>query len=597
MAFLSPLALLWLGSVPLLIWLWRLSTTRRQVRIPSLVPFEHLAKRPPRRRTRLAVNRLFWLQLAALIALALTLAGPVWFQRGGHTFLVIVDTSASLGARHGRADVLAHAARRLLGRLARTHPADQVFLMASAPITALTEQPQRDRAVIQRAIGELRVSHLPGNLATAARIGRALLGGRVDRTILVTDEPAPPETGPDVEVLTVGGPLQNLAIVGLMTHGGFCSDEPARVVVTVENFSDQPASARVIAQQKGAEAAHAETSLPAGAQAQVSLTLPEGRDGWVDVRLEAERDALAVDNRASLFLHHAPTIPVAVVSNRAAFRDLVGRWLSACEGLMWTEGVPSSSPSASDDAWIVVTDGNVPSDPRIVGALQWQANPHTPQRHLMHWVVETDHPVGSYLSPVEQVATSTASQWLTVPFGEPVVWSLVEGERRPLVVAGESDGRKTVLAFMDPVGSAEPTPLLFLFFNSLRWLMESPDVVRTGEPLVVRDLSRGPVTVVRPDGTRERLHHEGGVFQYEATTHAGTYRIAQGAVERTWVANFLDPLESNLLKRHSTWQPMHEDSPAAAEPPRVRRPLATALLGLIVALLLVEWRLYSAKRT
>ena len=99
MSLLSPLALLWLGSVAALLWLWRLSATRRQTRVPSLVPFVHLLRRPPHRRSRLFINLLFWLQLAALIILAFVLAQPVWFRPATKTVLVIVDTSASMEAR------------------------------------------------------------------------------------------------------------------------------------------------------------------------------------------------------------------------------------------------------------------------------------------------------------------------------------------------------------------------------------------------------------------------------------------------------------------------------------------------------------------
>src|SRR3989338_6357808 len=137
MTFLTPLALLWLGSIPVLLWLWRLAATHRQVQIPSLVPFEHLLRRPPQSRTRLFVNTLFWLQLAALALLAFALARPVVFQPQPKTILAVVDTSASMGARLRGATPLERGKRMLRARLARKAAQDVVFIVSTAPVAAV----------------------------------------------------------------------------------------------------------------------------------------------------------------------------------------------------------------------------------------------------------------------------------------------------------------------------------------------------------------------------------------------------------------------------------------------------------------------------
>ena len=131
MSFLAPWALLWLGSVPVLIWLWRLNATRRQTRISSLIPFEHLLRRPSRRRRRLVVNALFWLQLAALAGLALALAQPMLVRSRARTVLVILDTSASMGAERRGLQVFEEAKRTLLARIARASPGDRFFVVTT----------------------------------------------------------------------------------------------------------------------------------------------------------------------------------------------------------------------------------------------------------------------------------------------------------------------------------------------------------------------------------------------------------------------------------------------------------------------------------
>ena len=119
MTFLSPLGLVGLASVPVLIWLWRFAASRHQTVLPSLVPFEHLLRRPPTRRTQLLANLLFWLQAAALVLASLSLAEPMLLTARTRTVLVLLDTSASMGASVGGPSPFQRATRALSARLAR----------------------------------------------------------------------------------------------------------------------------------------------------------------------------------------------------------------------------------------------------------------------------------------------------------------------------------------------------------------------------------------------------------------------------------------------------------------------------------------------
>jgi hypothetical protein len=175
-----------------------------------------------------------------------------------------------------------------------------------------------------------------------------------------------------------------------------------------------------------------------------------------------------------------------------------------------------------------------------------------------------------------------------------VVWGLAGGRRVPLVLVGEHDGQRTVTMRMDPVRQAEAAPQIVAFFNSLRWLMAHQDTQRTGEVLATGRLSSGPVVLTRPDGRQERLAHPGGILRYEATTHAGLYRLSQGATSLVRAVNFADPAESNVFARASTWQPLPRTEADQADT-RVAQPLAAGLLRLALILLLAEWWLYTAK--
>ena len=152
MFFLSPWSLLWLATIPVLIQLWRMVSVRRRVVIPSLVPFEHLAQRTPKRRGRLVVNLLFWLQLAALIGLAAALAQPILVRPHARLTLAVLDTSASMTAT----DAFERARRALLAYVAAKPPASQLFIVTTAPVLPLLPQPTSDPVAVTRALDALR---------------------------------------------------------------------------------------------------------------------------------------------------------------------------------------------------------------------------------------------------------------------------------------------------------------------------------------------------------------------------------------------------------------------------------------------------------
>lgn len=590
MTLLSPLALLWVLSVPVLLWLWRLASTHRQLRVSSLVPFEHLLRRAHRRRTRLMVNALFWLQLAALIGGALALAQPALVGHRAKTILAILDTSASMGARRGGSTAFEQAQRALTRRLARKAPMDQVFLMTTAPVTTLTPQPTSDGASLARAIDAQRVHHLGGNLATTERLGRSLLGRAPDETLIVTDEPQPSEIPTGViQWITVGRPVPNIAIVGLDAMGPLCSSADARVVATIQNFSTQRSSVKLTAKQAGHRLAETTAEVPSHARQSLALALPEGVTGQVELALAAPADALAADNRAWVNIHPTARRPVVVRSARPQLTQAVSAWLNACQTLTWT-----AEATAPLDQRLVITDQEETIAALATPAMVFRPSPAA-RLVRSYWVVSPDHPIGSYLAPVDVVATPLNLSADAAVGGTPVVSALVNGRQVPVVVAQERNGQRTVWMRFDPAGQAVSTPILLAFFNSLRWLMGDARPQATGDPLMVAGWATGPVMVHRPDGTAERLEARGGAVRYEGATLAGLYRFRQGSSEVTEAVNFFDPLESNTMDRVTTWHAPQAAPPTSASLRRSLSPLASFVMLLLLALLLVEWWRYAAK--
>ena len=600
MSFLAPWALIWLGSVPVLLWLWRLASTQRQIRIPSLVPFEHLVRRQTRRRTRLVVNWLFWLQLALLIGLALALAQPILLRPRATTILAILDTSASMGARAGGRSVFERAKRELQRQIEQKAATDRVFLVATSPPAPVLPQPTTDTNMLTRAIRALPVSHLDGNLAATVRIGRVLLGGEPDELIVVTDEPPPADRlPPNVRWVRVGEPQPNVAIVGFDARGSLCAPAEARIVTTVQNFSGEPALVELAASQRGRGLSRTRAELAPHARVSVPLPIPSETEGELEIILEGPRDGLDVDNRAWFQMRRAATLPVVVHTEDVSFAQAMSRWLSACPAVPWT-----TTPPSDGGGYLLVTNQEealslspAPSAIMVFRLPAGQAgSPRTPTPLLAHWVVSSDHPIGAYLAPLEVVAARLdLSATAASGSGLPVVSALVHGRKLPIIVAEERDGRRLVRCFLDPSGSQESTPMILAFFNSLRWLMGSSHPPTVGEPLTLGGFEPGTITVRRPNGSTEHVEAARGMLQYDGTTLAGRYQFSQRSTEVTVGVTFIDPLESNLLDRVSTWRAMSEPLVTLDTPRRVTQPLASMLMWLLLIMVLAEWWLYAFK--
>jgi hypothetical protein len=457
MSFLSPWSLLWLGSLPVLAWLWRLSATRRRVPVSSLAPFEHLLSRPSRRRRRLVVNGLFWLQAAALLALALALAHPTLFLRPAQTILVILDTSASMAAAQDGSAAFAEATAALLERIARKAPGDELFIVTTAPLAPLLDAPSSDPVLLDRVVAHATVAHVRGELGAAARVGRALLGRDPDTTVVITDEPPPAERpAGQVEWVKVGRPLDNVAFVGMASHGSLCAPSQAYAVATVQNFADravavsvnatpsrpvrrlmpgvsdeppaarldlQPRSRQTVSVRWSSEAVAASAHDPSRA-ASASLILPEASAGWMRLGLEVDgADGLALDNHAWLPPPHLARVPLVLRVRSAALRQTLASWLDACESLTWR---------MADDAAETSTDTAVTKEPALViadhpdavpdgalGALIFarssasatdatDAQPLGPSSRS-YWWAAAGHPVTTYLNPLNVVSVAMAT--------------------------------------------------------------------------------------------------------------------------------------------------------------------------------------------
>ncbi|MBI4597086.1 MAG: BatA domain-containing protein [Candidatus Omnitrophica bacterium] len=534
MSFLSPLGFLGLLSVPVVLWLWRLAASRRRLQIPSLIPFEHLLRRAARRRTHLVVNPLFWMQLAGAILLALALARPALRHPGGRTVLAILDTSASMAARRSGSAAFDRARTALRRRLMERSAADEVMLVATAPLQPAVAHPRSDAATIHRALDEQRTAALGGNLASAVRLGSAMLPKPPDEIIVATDEPRPEGLPARVQWLGVGETLANVALAGVEARGPLCAADGAHLAATIHNFSSEPSTVTVRVLQGGAPLAQSSLRLEAGARRVEALSLPANAAGDIEVQLQAQPDALSLDNAAHLTIPQHATLPVVLRVASPELQRGLREWLTACAALQW-----STEPPAADAPFVLITDREVMSGWQPSAVLRFDLSANAPRQSTpVHWLVANDHPLGAYVAPVDVVSVALNPAATADTSAVAVISAVRNGRKIPVVLADAPQGVRRVTLRFDPSISHDTTTAIVVVFNSLRWLMGD-------------------------------AAHATGLF---------------------------NALESNLMDRTSTWRPLAEERPPSAAAQPTMLPLAPWLLLAVLALLVIEWWLY-ARRT
>jgi hypothetical protein len=190
-------------------------------------------------------------------------------------------------------------------------------------------------------------------------------------------------------------------------------------------------------------------------------------------------------------------------------------------------------------------------------------------------------------------------------WSETLLWSRTMEREFPLAFAGEHDGRRIACITFDLEAerllSTDNVNFFLFFMNLLGWLTpEQVDaaVVRTGDVYAFGPLPAQPVRVRDPHGALQTLLARQTTIE---PLFAGEYRISSDGTGRTVLANFVDPLESDI-GRASKEPPV---APSAVQHPTTEPADAARrvphndyngwLYAAALALFIIEW--VVARRT
>ncbi len=617
MGLLNPRNLVYLTSLAVLIAIYLRARAKPTLEVSSLMLFDEIAAPVVSSRV-LRTDLLFWLEMAALGALSMALAGlyiraaqPA--ARHEHHALVF-DLGAGMGARDSNGTTRLDEARRAaLRRLGAARPGDSFSVVSYALEATVSQSPSTHLDDVRRAVKALNPTGLP---ARPAAMRAALMRARGATEIDVYAD-RPPQgdalnaAGPGAHVRfhQVGSPAENLAVAALET--GTDGVLPGRVIV--RNFSDRPRLCELAVDLDDERVQRTTIVLEPRGQ-DVVLFGPLKHGGVVRARILTP-DALAADNNRWAYAPGAKPDKVLVLSPDPDVRDDLARILLAVnENLIVTAADPAKFQVTRTQRYrlAVIHDSY---DPGVDAAARLIVFPQP-------WLEHSPPPLGQL--PV--VGTVTMAEMQERGEGQQLSEPLQLSPARILalprwleVVARGTDagsnGSFPLAAFgydmRGAVGviSFSPRDHLLLDPDKLEALVLTVDLVKrllapqdlqlasTGDSVSVP--ATGTAKIIAPDGSlRSEAADEMGRVRLRLA-QAGRYEVDSAGTKAVIYANYFDAAESDLSAALPAASPQAagatETAFAAAPGPIQLTPLSPWLIALALAAMLWESALLARR--
>ena len=634
-AVLAPLAAIFALSLPLLVLLHMRRARTRSLPITTLRFWEEAQRQ---RRQRIALRRpprslllLLQLLIAALIVLALVRPALAVPGLPGSTpprqLIVVLDRSTAMRATDV-APSRFEAARERARALIRAAPADEAtaLLILGDEAQTFRAADAAGRAGLLASLDALGPGGGRADLNGALPTIRALLlPERENRVVLLSggvfaDEPdhaalaALPAT---LRWEAIGGVADNLAITTLVTRRSAQDATRHELFARVANYAASAVTARSEIEADGATVDTRQLTIAAGGTVDVVWQLPANTRG---ARLRVtpnggRTDPLPADDEAFVVTREASRRRILLVSDTPG--DLA-RALAAQPGATVTT-VAARDYSAAQPYDLTVFDRFAPRDLPRGGVLL--VNPGTSGGILA--AVGTEQ--APQIARVDRESAILAGVDLSgLTFGATPIYRLppwateiVGGQRGPLILAGNLNGREIAALTFDPASSSLTKRLAFpiLIGNLVERLQTHrvPTVASLGAGVSLEPVAGTTALTLRePSGASRELplrESGGGVpTAYVVADQPGIYALIErddsGAtlVQESFAVNGGDPVASNLravadplpagaggmAPALASSDPGQGGGSAVAAPRRLGE-LWPVLLGLALVFLAIEW--------
>ena len=612
--FLEPLALLFSGLYGVLVFFYLWERWRRRVPVPSLLLWEAVREDTIRAR-RFRPDLLFLLQLLLLTSLIVGLARPYWRDHDGgqmsgrHIF--VLDTSASMQARERSASRFEEARNQALKQLRGLDADDEVMLITAARNPEVMVGFTRDHAAVEKALLQSVPTDTSGDLAVALAFTesarqRSDLPTAVDVFTDIPRSQLPPSLRDTVRVFQVGESDDNLAIEGLQIYQGRFQDyRGARAYVRVENFSHREGHGFLTVRLEDQVVNRSGFTIPPR-ESRGFLVHDFPGPGRVVAQLEVT-DALAVDNVAYGWIRPVTRARLLLISAPSPLIDDLRALAAATPALELQVVRPEDfRPEQAQRATVTIFHRVAPEVPPPTNALYIyppRDNPFFPASgdainvEVLDW--DARHAALQSLRPLASLPLQRARIIAAPDWSQTLLWSRTIEREFPLAFAGEHDGQRIACITFDLEAerllSTDNVNFFLFFMNLLGWLTPEPvdaAVLHTGEVYAFGQLPAQPVRVRDPHGETQTLPANQTTIE---PLFAGAYRISSDGTGRTLLANFFDPLESDIgrASREPPIAPSRVQQPDSQRADAARRvpqnDYSSWLYAAALALFVIEW--------
>jgi von Willebrand factor type A domain/Aerotolerance regulator N-terminal len=652
MQWLTPLFGLYAAAVaiPSLLLLYFLKLKRREMVISSTLLWKRavqdLQVNAPFQKLRR--NLLLLLQLLALIAMLLALAGPMLaLDRGpGQRYVVLIDRSASMNATDVTPNRLAEAKKQAKVFVESLRSGAVVSLRDSADHAMVIAFDRRakvmcnftsDRRQLAAAIDAIEAGDGASQLGEAITVARAFAqssgaeaatpaaeaqaklvlfsDGRirdVDTIAVASDE---------LVYHRIGQARDNVAITAMKARRSYEQPEQIEVFASLANYGSEAVTRDVQLGINGDVRAvrsvtvpgrqtdsDSETSVPG--KVAVNFSLNHSGEGVLEVR-QLTGDALTCDDAAWGVLEPPERLSVLLVTEgnpvlESALRACPIARLDPCT----PAGFDTMDPilfSMQDSYDVIVLDNYTPAQlPRcrylVFGAVPSGIDVNAPRELENQIIVDwrPRHPVLQHVNLTNLFVART--QMLELPRDADVLAEFNDSAALALL---RRNGRTFLLAGFDVLQSNWPFEPGFVLFcyNALNFLATQagggePRELSVAEAIALDDISmETTVTVTSPDASEVTVQPgPGGTIRFPATYQVGIYTVeVPEEPKRFYAVNLLDAAESDIEPRQEIALSSVTITAEGRGVERANVPLWPLLVLAALVLACAEWVAYNLK--
>ena len=609
MGFLNPINLLWAIALAVLAIIYLRSRSRPTISVSSLMLFDEMPA-PVASVRQVRIDPLFWLEVAALIALILAIGGLYTMvpAHAGHgrSHGLVFDLGAGMSAKSDGISSLDEAKQHAL-EMVDSAPAGDEFGVVGYALEAQVTLPQtQNLAEVRKAIHELHPYAVASHVsALSAAIMRARGSSQIE---LFTDRRPAPEA---LEAARAATPVHvnlsahgddNVAIVSL--DPGVVGSSHGRV--TLRNFSLKPRLADLQVRAANREVFHQVLILGPREQMVVPLR-PLGWGGLVSARILTP-DAIEADNQRWVYAASDQAGHALVLSPDASVREDLARILLAVNPHLEIETADPANFNidkvphplelavmhdcyvpgiAAASTLLVYPPTVVPPKARIPGLAI------APEKAPIFLTAGRDQVFGTGQGTMlSAVRSLTLPEWMeTVAMGVTPSGS----EVLPLAAIGRVPGGRIGVVAFDVRGGllidADRLDALVLVVDLIKRLSAPSDaqIVATGSYLDIPVLGNARVTA--PDGTTTRVDPDKWGRVRIRPMQSGHYAVESGNRIVEIFANYFDPVESDLVATPvaaPSAAASRAPESAASSGPRQIEPLLMVLAALALLAFTIE---------